>query len=158
MGKSSKFVESFLMRSACRRTVEAIPTETTLVRSIVRVDVSMHLKGTQLAKRFSAIVASILPNVGVGKKVVFVGLAYFKRLIAQFAFKWSIVTVNISLVILQPGDVNERCWTLIAFVWIIASMTSHVHRKFSGPPKPFCAPFESAWKALLVRVDSFVHI
>lgn len=115
------------MRSARRRTMKSSLTDTALVRSMVRVNVSVHRKSAALVKRFPAFLAMELSCVGVRTKVVFVGFPELERLTALFAIEWSIVDVFVAFMIVHHGFVYERCFALIARVRFVVQMSTGVH-------------------------------
>lgn len=149
-------MESFLVRPACSRTVKSTLTYATLVRPIVRVDVHVHLEGTTLAKRPSALIAMVLPNVGVRQLVVLKRFRKLKRQPAHVAVVRSNITVFLTFMIAHLAFTDKRVRALIALVRLLAQMSAHVNFALAGTEKASITRLEQTRKRFVSGVEFHV--
>lgn len=122
------------MRYACSRTVKSTFADTTLVWSMVRVDVLVYFECVHPLERFSAHIAMELHHIGVRQPMIFVRSKCLERLSAFLATILPIVTVR-DLVFGQIVSGVRRIRALIALERLFAQMDSHVDLAFAGGEK-----------------------
>lgn len=119
-------MDAFLVRPACSWTVKSKVAEPALVRSIIRVDVHVHLECVSLSKISATNIAMERLDVGVGENVFFEGSQNLERHAALIATMLPDVGVNVPKMCGHRWLCVISIRTLRTLVRLLAGMVSHV--------------------------------
>lgn len=104
-------------------------------RSVIGVNVHVHLESTALPKGVATYLAMERPFAGVGQQVFLVYFANFKRTPAIIALKWPLSAVHGTLMHVKMVLVVKLLWALVTLKWLLPKMNSHVNGALASSQK-----------------------